>query len=241
MRPASALLATLICLGAAACGGGGAQKADPYAAIAEDPVIARALHDPLMSDPDLASRNEANAAMGFADSNALPVFTATSEDAQAAREVLRLELLAAGPIPDLPPVSEGEAGPRLGPMAPASDLLAAVGAPASCAGRLKEDFALAASLPAAAAIPAGAMVVQAGRGEGKACRLTIIRYRSAAPRTDLLQYHITRAVRAGLGAALFASPEDTVIARGQAGEWLTVHVRPAAHGMNAVDLVYRVP
>jgi hypothetical protein len=240
MRRAS-VLAALVCLGAAACGGGGPEQADPYAAITADPVIARALHDPLMSDPDLASRNEANAAIGFADSHALPIIAATSQDAQAAREALRLELLAGGPIPDLPPVSEGEAGPRLGPMAPASDLLAAVGAPASCAGRLKEDFALAAKLPAAAAIPVGAMVVQAGGGEGKACGITIIRYRSAVPRADILQYHITRAVRAGLGAALLAAPTDSIIARGQAGEWLTVHVRPAAHGLNAVDLVYRVP
>lgn len=236
----SALL-VLLCLGAAACGGRAEDAADPFAEIAEDPVIARALHDPLMSDPDLASRNEANAAMGFADSNALPVFAATSEDAQAAREALRLELLAGGPIPDLPEVSEGEGGPRLGPMAPAADLLAAVGAPKSCAGRLREDFALAASLPAAAAIPGGAMVVQAGGADGRGCGLRIVRYRSAAPAQDLLQYHVTRAVRAGLGAALFAAPEDIVIARGQAGEWLTVHVRPAAHGLRAVDLIYRAP
>lgn len=240
MRPAFALSVPL-CLAAAACGSGDRAEPDPYEAIAQDPVIARALHDPLMSDPDLASRNEANAAMGFPDSSALPVFTATSQDAQDAREALRIELLSDGPIPDLPPVSDGPGGPRLGPMAGPADLLAAVGAPASCAAKLREDFALAANLPAAAAIPGGAMVVQAGGADAKGCGLRIVRYRSAAPRADILQYHITRAVRAGLGAALFAVPEDIVVARGQSGEWLTVHVRPAAHGLNAVDLVYRVP
>ena len=242
MRRASAL-ALLPCLAAAAagCSQGGGGAPDPFAAIAEDPVIARALHDPLMSDPDLASRNEANAAIGFPDSAALPVLAASSEDAQAAREALRLELLASGPIPDLPPVSEGPGGPPLGPMAPPADLLAAVGAPASCAARLREDFMIAARLPAAAAIPPGAMVVQAGGTAARGCGLTIVRYRSAAPAPDLLQYHVTRAVRAGLGAAIFAVPEDIVVARGQAGEWLTVHVRPAAHGLRAVDVVYRVP
>jgi len=119
MRRASAL-AFLPCLAAAAagCSQGGGETPDPFAAIAEDPVIARALHDPLMSDPDLASLNEANAAIGFPDSAALPVLAASSEDAQAAREALRLELLASGPIPDLPPVSEGPGGPPLGPAAP---------------------------------------------------------------------------------------------------------------------------
>lgn len=243
MRRAFALL--LLCAGLAACGERGEAEADPFAPIAQDPVIARALNDPLMSDPDLASRNEANAALGFPDSHALPVLAASSEDAQAAREALRIELRLGGPIPDLPPVTTPTGGPDvlrpLGPMAGPEELLAAVGAPASCARALRQDFALAASLPPAAAIPPGAMVVQAGGADARGCALRIVRYRSAAPRADLMQYHATRAARAGLGAAVFASPEDILVARGQRGEWLTAHVRPAAHGLNAVDLVYRAP
>lgn len=239
MRPAITLL---LCLGAAACGGR-APEDSRDAAIAEDPVIARALHDPLMSDPDLASRNEANAALGFADSHALPVFPVRSEDAQAAREALRLDLLVAGAIPDLPPASQGDGGKPLGPMASPADLLAAVGAPARCGAVLKEDFALAASLPPVAAIPPGAMVVQAGGADAQGCRIRIIRYRSAAPIIDLLQYHYARSQRAGLSAVRYASPEDIVAAKGPAkdrsAERLTVHIRPAANGLSGVDLIYR--
>lgn len=233
------VIALLLCLGAAACGGPAPDAADAYAEIAEDPVIARALHDPLMSDPDLASLNEANAVLGFIDSHALPVLPARSEDAQAAREALRLELLGAGAIPDLPTASAGEGGKPLGPMASATDLLAAVGAPAACAKTLKEDFALAATLPPVAAIPPGAMVVQAGGADGQGCRLTIIRYRSPAPIIDLLQYHYARARRAGLSATRYAVPDDIVAAQGNGSERLTVHIRPAANGLNGVDLVYR--
>ncbi|MFO6445539.1 hypothetical protein ACLBKU_00200 [Erythrobacter sp. NE805] len=235
------LAVLLLCLGAAACGRGeGVTPADDPA-IAEDPVIARALHDPLMSDPDLASRNEANAAVGFPDSHALPVLRGSSEAAQAAREALRLELLAGGPIPELPDPREGEGGPALGPMAGPATLLAAAGAPEACAGALKEDFALAASLPGPAAIPPGAMVLQAGGSEARGCRVRIIRYRSPAPVEDLLQYHLTRASRAGLAARRFAAPEDIVLARSKAGEALAVHVRPAPHGLSGVTLVYRAP
>lgn len=241
------VIALLLCLNAAACGGRAPDAADEYADIAEDPVIARALHDPLMSDPDLASRNEANAALGFADSHALPVLPARSEDVQAAREAMRLDLLGTGAIPDLPPASAGEGGKPLGPMASPADLLAAVDAPARCAGVLKEDFALAASLPPVAAIPPGAMVVQAGGADAQGCGLRIIRYRSAAPIIDLLQYHYARASRAGLSAARYAAPEDILAARGGAkggakggrSERLTVHIRPAAGGVNGVDVIYR--
>lgn len=238
MRP---VIALLLCLGAAACGTRAPDAADKYAAINEDPVIARALHDPLMSDPDLASLNEANAAIGYADSNALPVLPGGSDEVQAARETLRLDLLGAGAIPDLPHASEGEGGKPLGPMASAADLLAAVDAPAPCAGVLKEDFALAAALPPVAAIPPDAMVVQAGGADAQGCRLRIIRYRSAAPIIDLLQYHYARATRAGLTAARFAAPDDIIAAKGKGSERLTVHIRPAAGGFNGVDLIYRAP
>lgn len=231
----------LLCLGIAACGGRAPDDAGDAAAIAEDPVIARALHDPLMSDPDLASRNEANAAIGFIDSHALPVLPAGSDEAQAAREALRLELLGAGAIPELPSAQEGEGGKPLGPMASAADLLAAVEAPVRCAKALKEDFLLAATLPPVAAIPPGAMVVQAGGADAQGCGLRIIRYRSPAPISDLLQYHYARALRAGLGAARYASPEDIVAAKGKGNERLTVHVRPATGGLNGVDLIYRAP
>lgn len=233
---------TLLCLlSTAACAEGeDAHRADA-ALIAADPVIARALHDPLMSDPDLASRNEANALLGGADSSALPVFAATPEAARAAREAARIELLEAGPIPELPLARSEERGKALGAMASAADLLAALGAPATCAARLEEDFALAAKLPPAAALPPLAMVVQAGGAAGGDCDLRIIRYHSAAAPKEVLLYHYARARRAGLSAERYAVPEDIIAAEGARGETLVVHLRTGVHGLTAVDLLYRAP
>ncbi len=237
----SAAIIVLLCTAIPACADRAEQAADDAALIAQDPVVARALHDPLMSDPDLASRNQANAAIGWADSNALPVLAGTRQTARAAREALRLELLEQGPIPDLPPPRKAAYGRRLGPLATAADLLAAVGAPTTCAARLDEDFALAANLPAAAAIPRGAMVVQAGGSDAKGCGLRIIRYHSHAAPDDVLLYHHARAVRADLQARRFAMPETSIAATGAAGEALAVHVRPGPNGLSSVDLVYHAP
>jgi len=64
------LLALSILLASCSDAPGGGGGADP---LASDPVVARALHDPLMSDPDLSARNAANALLGFADDTALPL------------------------------------------------------------------------------------------------------------------------------------------------------------------------
>lgn len=223
----------------AACGPGEDEAVRDATLIATDPVIARALHDPLMSDPDLASRNEAAAAIGFADSAALPVLAGSSEAAASAREAMRIELLESGPLPDLAPASEAPGPQVLGPLSAAQDLLAAVGAPEACAAGLKEDFALAARLPPAAALPPRAMVVQAGASDAKGCALRILRYLTPAASEDVLQYHHVRAARAGLAPTRHATPGDSIAASGKGTERLVVSLRKAANGLTGVTLVYR--
>jgi hypothetical protein len=231
--------ASLLLLLLAACSDSASERAVEQAIFAADPVIARALHDPLMSDPDLASRNEANAAIGFIDSSALPVFPATLAEAQGARQAGRLELLAVGAIPALPLPEAEPRGTALGAQASAGELLAALGAPADCAGVLEEDFALSAALPSVAAIMPHGMVVQAGGADAPRCRIRIIRYQTQAAPEDVLQYHYTRAVRAGLEGVRHKEPEDILAASGPRDETLVVHARTLASGLTGVDLLYR--
>jgi hypothetical protein len=223
----------------AACGPGGGSAAPAADVIARDPVIERALHDPLMSDPDLASRNEAAAAIGFADSGALPVLAGSAEAADRAREAMRIELLEGGALPDLPSASAAAGPATLGPMEGPEELLAAVGAPGSCAEGLRQDFALAASLPPPAMVPPRAMVVQAGGSDAKGCGLRIIRYLTPAASEDVLQYHLVRAGRAGLTPTRHAAPCDSIAASGKGAERLVVSLRKAANGLTGVTLVYR--
>jgi len=235
------MLVPLMCLMAAACADPADEVANEAALIASDPIIARALHDPLMSDPDLASRNEANAAIGFVDSGALPVITASPDAASKAREALRLDLLERGSIPELPPPAHSASGMEMGPLTSAADLLAAVGAPAVCERQLIEDFALAAKLRRVAAIPPSAMVMQAGGADGDTCGLRIIRYHTVAPREDVAQYHYTEALRGGLRVLRYTEPDDIIAATGEGGEALLVYIRTAANGLTGVLLIYRAP
>jgi hypothetical protein len=211
---------------------------DPFAA---DPLVAAALHDPLMSDPDLSARNEANAVLGFAGDSALPLLPATPEAAQAAREAGRLELLADGGMPSLPePVAAPGTMPA--PGGSAQDGLAAIGAPEACIAGLKEGFGWTADLPQAAAIMPHGMVVQAGGSDAAGCGVRVIRYHTAAPPEDVLQYHYVRAGRAGLEAQRHA-PEgkgagESISGYGPTGEALLVILRKTASGFTAVDLYY---
>lgn len=234
-------LAPLFVLLIAACADEARAPADDVALIAQDPVIARVLHDPLMSDPDLAMRNGANALLGFTDSGALPVISGSPQAAREAREKARLVLLADGPFPALPPPRNSSRGKPLGPMASGADLVEALGGPAKCAPRLTEDFALAADLPPVAAILPEGMVVQAGGADLAPCRLRIVRYQTPAAIEVVLHYHYVLALRGGLSAARHAQPENLIAATGTSGETLVVHARPGPHALTAVDLLYRAP
>jgi hypothetical protein len=237
----------LVCLMLVHCAPPQAERSVDTRLIAADPVMARALHDPLMSDPDLASRNEANAVVGFVDSSALPVLDGSRAQAQAARDAARLELRADGPIPDLP---EPQAGPEPRPnsggkvsgrMVSADAILAALRAPQRCKSQLRDDFALAATLPAAAQVMPMGMVMQASGADSAGCRIRIIRYTTAAAPNDVLQYHYTRAARAGLKPVHFSSPETSIAGQGRDGTTMVVNVRAGIHRLTAVDLLFRAP
>lgn len=236
-----ACIIAVLSLGLPACAEDAGEAGEDTTLIARDPVVARALFDPLMSDPDLASRNEANAAIGFVDSHALPVIAARSGDTRDMRNALRLDLLRSGSIPDLPPARPDPDAAKIGPMSSAADLLASVGAPGTCAVRLREDFALAASLPPVAAIPPMAMVAQAAGADRAGCRIRIIRYTIAAASVDVLHYHYIQSGRAGLVPVRYDAPAARIAAAGERGEQLAVHVREAPHGLTGVTLIYRAP
>jgi hypothetical protein len=238
MRCAS-VLALLSVL--AACSPGERDGAgDTAAALARDPLVARALYDPLMSDPDLAARNEANALLGFAGDSALPVLPATSAAAQKAREAARLELIEGGAVAALPGPASG-AGPVPGRGASAAELVAALGAPEDCVTVLEQGFGWAAAMPEPAAIMPHGMVVRAGGSETSACRLRIIRYHTPAAVEDVLEYHFTRAERAGLRPVRYAEDEAGIAALAPGGEALAMAVRILPSGMTEVDLLYRTP
>lgn len=232
------LFAAALALVLGACDGL-SEGSDPAATgrAGADPVIGRALYDPLMSDPDLARRSQANAVIAFADSGALPVFAATSEARTRAREAARNELLAAGPIPVASAIVPGSGGAALGDLAGLDEVLAAAGVAEACRTGVHAGFGWAAKLTAPAAIMPLGMVDEAAGSDAPSCRVRLVRYQIAAGVEDAISYHDALAQRAGYTVARFAEPEAILVAKGKHSEALRVHVRELPTGMSAVDLV----
>jgi hypothetical protein len=241
-RRVSPVVAAGLALAAGACdligGGKDAARSAQQGAATADPVIARALHDPLMSDPDLARRSQANAVIALGDSGALPVFSATPEAAARARDAARAELLAAGSIPATTAIKPGAGGTALADQAAMADVLAAASVPKACRAGVRTGFDWAARLAAPAAIMPLGMVDEAAGSDAPDCRVRVVRYQTAASVDDAAAYYDTLAQRAGFTVQRYAEPEAILMATGKQGETLRVHARSLASGMSAVDLVF---
>ncbi len=207
------------------------------AASGGDPLLARALNDPLMVDPDLAYRNEANAAITIRHDHALPPLKASAGADGSAREAARLALLEGGPIVDLPDPVSGAGPSALGGLRTANAILEALGADGACSTDLSESFAWAARLPELASVMPHGMVSHAAGSDANGCSVRVIRYVTAATPEDALEYHYNRAGRGGLRVTRFGAPEDSI--RGSRGDvQLFAQARPANDGMSTVDLIY---
>ncbi|MEL6238227.1 MAG: hypothetical protein AAFQ90_06500 [Pseudomonadota bacterium] len=201
-----------------------------------DPYIARALNDPLMVDPDLSHRTDANAAITIGYDHALPSFNASEEAASRARATARLALLEEGPIPELPPAQAGPGPASLAKQYGVEQVLEGVGAPGACRAEIRSGFAYAATMPDTARVMPHGMVRVAARADLPECRLHLVRYQTPASKMDVLQHHYTLIARAGLEPKLFAAPEASITA-GHSGAAWRIHAREASGSLTAVDVV----
>ncbi|MEM7689730.1 MAG: hypothetical protein AAF291_11980 [Pseudomonadota bacterium] len=201
-----------------------------------DPYIARALNDPLMVDPDLAYRNEANAAITIGFDHALPSFKGSEESASAARDEARLALLEGGPIADLPFPSGSEGPISLAEQYGVEAVLSVIDVPQPCRQDIRGNFAYAANMPEVARVMPHGMVRVAAGVESAQCDLRLVRYVTPAAIEDALQFHYTIATRAGFEPEYYAEPEASFTAD-RRGTYLQVFARPASGDLTAVDVI----
>lgn len=214
------------------------ETSEPEKSIVEtDPLLARALTDPLMVDPDLAYRNEANAALTIRYDHPLPPLRRTDEFAELARNAAQNELLINGDIVELPFPSADSGLQDFGALKVAAELLEAAGGPVACASRLQEGLAWAGKMPGPSAIMPHGMVQQAAGTDGNGCSVRVVRYLTPASIDDALQYHFNRADRARLRPVVFEGPRKALVGDGRI-EQLVVQARPGPGGLSAIDLVY---
>lgn len=212
-------------------------SATPIPVVSQDPQLARALHDPLMADPDLAWRTEANAVVAFRDGHPLPPIEAREDAADRAREAARLELLESGQIAPLPAISKDAGGVSLAGHTSAGAMLEAVGGRTDCIGQLDADLKWATSMPPTSSIMPHGMVQQAAGVDAGNCVVWVVRYLTPVDIEDVLEYHFTKVDRARFAIALHRSPEAQLVAE-RRDQKLSVNVREGPGGMTAVDVAH---
>jgi hypothetical protein len=186
-------LASLLAL--AACG-----RNDLAATVpSQDPVIAAALSEQLMVDPDLARINPAYAALGGGGPATAPVPEPDRSPQNAAAARAEALHLAGGTLARAPAPRAG-AQPVAGLTAAltAKAALALAGAPAACAESLAYGFTWAARMPAAAPLYPRSHATEAAGTDTAACHLRAVTTTSPVPAADMADFYWNRLGAAGL-------------------------------------------
>lgn len=234
-RALTLVLAVTACAALAACGE--EPQAVPREVLSQDPQLARALHDPLMVDPDLAWRTEANAVVGFRDGHPLPPIEARDDAADRAREAARIELLENGQIPPVPGFASGSRGVTLAQLTTADQLVEAVGGRSDCIAQMDADLMWSTAMPPTSSVMPHGMVMQAAGVDVGTCVVRVVRYLTPVSIGDALEYHFTKVDRARFDITLSNSPEVQMVAE-RRDQKLTVNLREGPGGMTAVDVVH---
>ena len=162
-----------------------------------DPAVAQALDDPLMTDPDLSSRNEGAAAITIRTDGGLPVIPVSADEIAAARAEAARMIGDAARLPAVP-----RATGYLPPLAPRhgpADHLQVLADKTACRAALTDSTIWAARLPGALPVyPRGAVLAATG-GEGKGCRVAAVTFTTPVPLEEVLAFYWQRATAAGLG------------------------------------------
>lgn len=236
-RLAFCALISLTVSAIAACGDAGGDAPYASAVLTKDPVLARALNDPLMTDPDLASRNLSNAVIAFRDSHPLPPISADEEAASKAREAARLQLLTGGQVQLLPTPVADENAVSLAALSHAGDMIAAVGGRTDCIEDMDASLLWSTQMPETSAVMPHGMVQAAAGVDTDRCVVRVVRYHTPVEVENALEYHFNKASREGFAMKYMTAPEVQL-----RGEWrderLTVHGRKGPRGLTEIDVIH---
>ena len=225
----------VLALMVAACG---EQSSEPVAVTEPDPMVQQALNDRLMTDPDLAFQNEANAALTVNFDHSIPPIDAGPEALVKVREEARIRLIENGEVLDLPEgVKDAKVASLEGAMN-AQERAALLPATRDCANSLAYSAIWAARLPDFAEIVPRGAVVEAAGTDSAPCRLRVVTYRTPLPPEEALQFHYTLLDRAGLKPRHVAVSETEQALQGaRRSAHATIHARTISGGLTEVDIV----
>ena len=230
MPPALLLRALLPALLLAGCG------SPPAAAPAErDPAVTGALAAPLMTDPDLAGLNPANAALvgGGPAEAAIPLEDPSAEAIAAGRsETVRL---AGRALDHAPEPSPGTAAPA-GLTAVQTATIALGPGAGRCTVAMHYTAAWAARLPPAFPVYPRGHVAEAAGIDAPGCVVRSVNYRTPVPLNEVADFYWTRTRAAGFAADYRLAGGERVLRASRSGAVAVIYLRQQG-GMTEVDLV----
>ncbi len=224
-----------LALALVACGD---DKQADQGTVEQDPAITGALGDQIMVDPDLASQNRGNAALGGGGPaiGEVPLQNRSPEAIAAAKA--EAVSLAGGAIEAAPAPGAATAG------SPASKAITAAamagnlpGAGTNCAEKVDYTALWATKLPAALEIyPRGAVQEAAGTDKD-GCHLRVVNFTTPVGVKDVIDFYYTRTRKAGYSAQYRLEGADRVLGGAKPAAAYVIYVRKLASGLTEVDLV----
>jgi hypothetical protein len=189
-----------------------------------DPLMAAALADQIMIDPDMVDRNTANQLAAFPEADGSVPLPDAGPEAAAVARAEAIDLVggsgALRPVPD--PVS-GDV-----PTDPAL---------ARCMAGAQPSFHWAARMPRSFPVYPRGAVLEAAGSDTAGCAVRAISFATAVSVDDVLAFYLTRAAAAGYSVRHVTAEGDNVLeARGPSGKLLVV-ARGGEGGLTSVELV----
>lgn len=238
LRPAGIRLAALAVAPAlllAACGKSKDEAQD--AAVDSDAAASSALGDQIMVDPDLASQNQANSAVGANYANGELPPEMRSPEAIGRAQAAAVNLLGGpGQVRKAPKAMEVSGKlPADSAYSTAAQIAARPGN-GDCTNKVNYTTQWAAKLPAAFPVyPQGAVQEAAGTDED-GCSLRVVTFLTPVPLSDVVDFYYTRAANAGYTLQHLKDGDDDVLAGVKGNASITVYARQNASGTTEVDL-----
>lgn len=203
-----------------------------------DPAVEKALLAPLLTDPDLAALNEANAALTGSRDQSLPLVIATPEAIRQAQDRAVDILGGHSRVVELPGPAAMRADAGESPLVLLEDVVAEVVPAKICLAEAHYAFVWAARLPDRLPVfPRGAVIEALGQDHPQ-CALRAVRFASPVPAEDILRFYATLAAREQIGVTYGKADGLWRIEGSRPGAVLRVEVRPSLLSGQEVDLVY---
>ena len=218
----------------AACG----SKDSPGKAADQDPVVADAVNDPIMADPDLAAQNRGNAALtgGGPASAPIPPFNTAPEEIERARTAAA-DLLG-GTVDAAPAPARITDKSRLdGAATPLAVATALQFVDGKCAEQFQFSATWAARLPARVPVyPRGHTMVAGGIQTPGCPVLRSVRFVTPVAVSDVINFYYAITGKALLPNRAREGGDEVVAGGFELGRF-AVYARKRSDGLTEVDLV----